>query len=84
VDTAWSFNLSRRLLDKIRVKLNASTAMGSAGHRKAQQNEQVAERVPAVYCENATDILLVGLPAVFLLIVVAYGFTKETKCFRYR
>jgi hypothetical protein len=84
VDTAWDFTLGRLLLDNFRVRLNAAAAMGRAGQWKAQQNEQAVEGTLPVDCENAAEILLVGLPAVFLFNLVAYGFTKETKCFRSR
>jgi hypothetical protein len=43
VDSARGFDLSRLLLDNIRVRLIAAAAMGRAGQWTAQQNEHVAE-----------------------------------------
>jgi hypothetical protein len=51
VNTASGFNLSRLLLDNIRVRLNAAAAMGRAGQWKSQQNEHVAEGKLAVDCD---------------------------------
>jgi hypothetical protein len=65
------------LLDKLRLRLNAAAAMGRTGQRKTRQNEQGTEGTLAVDCENAAEILLVGLPARHLCKLVAYGFTKK-------
>jgi hypothetical protein len=65
------------LLDNLRLRLNAAAAMGRVGQWKTQQNDQVTEGTLAVDCENAAEILLVGLPARLLYKLVAYGFTKK-------